>query len=63
MSFQREREKNGIFRVEINGTYPDLTAANQLLFHLGKGQEFFSPKLYTFSIPHVAMAPYIVKIT
>lgn len=31
---------------------PDLTAANQLLFHLGKGQGFCIPKLYTFSIPH-----------
>lgn len=43
--------------------YPNLTAANQLLFHLGNRQRFFSARLYTFSIPSVAKAPYIVKIT
>lgn len=40
---------------------PNLTVANQLLFHLENGQGFFSPKLYTFSKPCEEKATHIVK--
>lgn len=63
LGFARERERDEISNVEIKGTYPNLTAANQLLFHLGNRQGFFSARLYTFSIPSVAKASYIVKTT
>lgn len=62
LGFQKEKERNEIFNVEINGTYPHLTGANQLIFYLGSGQGFFSPKLYNFSTHYVVMAPYTMMI-
>ena len=63
LGFQRERERNGISNVEINGTYSNLTVVKPLLFHFGNGQGFFSLQLFIFSRSYVAKTSYTVKTT
>lgn len=59
--FLGEKRKEWDFQCWGKCHIPNLTVANQLLFHLENGQGFLSPKIYTFSIPYKAKTTHIAK--